>query len=224
MTDLEDFLKTLESEFQAHADPEIASGQKAYLKDQFDAFGIKTPERRAIQKPFLVKEYLPPKENLEPLVKMLWAKPQREFHYFAQELVEKYVRRQERDDLVLLTYMITHQSWWDTVDMIATKLVAKYFLKYPDERDVQVQAWLDSDHLWLQRTAILFQLHYKEKLDTEMLQHVITSLLGSREFFINKAIGWILRHYSRTNPEWVRAFVAETPLAPLSRREAMKYL
>ena len=224
MHDVKDFLHTLESEFQAQADPDIAAAQKAYLKDQLDAFGIKTPDRRAIQKPYLVREYLPPKEELESIVRILWVKPQREFHYFAQELVEKYLRQLERKDLSLLTYMITHQSWWDTVDMIATKLVARYFLMYPEERDVQVQAWLDSDHLWLQRTAILFQLHYKEKLDTDFLQLVITSLLGSREFFINKAIGWILRHYSRVNPEWVQAFVEETPLAPLSRREAMKYL
>jgi 3-methyladenine DNA glycosylase AlkD len=71
----------------------------------------------------------------------------------------------------------------------------------------------------------LFQLFYKNRLDTDFLVYVINKLLGSNEFFINKAIGWILRQYSKTNPRWVTGFVANTPqLNSLSKREAMKVL
>lgn len=221
---MNDFIKALRLEFEAHADPKIAVEQKAYLREQFLFYGIKTPVRRNMQKPFLAKQYLPPKENLEDLVLLLWKRPQREYHYFAQELVQKYTKKFEKKDISLLEYMITHNSWWDTVDSIATKLVKPYFRKFPDQRDRYIEKWLSSKNIWLQRTSLIFQLLEKEKTDLKLLEHVINSLLGSKEFFINKAIGWILRDYSRTDPEWVLDFVERTALEPLSKREALKLM
>jgi len=219
-----DFIKALRSEFEAYADPDIAKQQKAYLRDQFLFYGIKTPVRRAMQKPFLAKQYLPPKENLENLIKTLLKRPQREYHYFAQELAQKYTKQFEKKDIILLEYMITHNSWWDTVDSIATKLVKAYFKKFPDQRDKTIEKWLSSGNIWLQRTCLIFQLLEKEQTDLKLLEHVINSLLGSKEFFINKAIGWILRDYSRTNSDWVSDFVERTALESLSKREALKLI
>lgn len=118
--------------------------------------------------------------------------------------------------------MITHQSWWDTVDFIATKLLGAYFKTYPEEKEKYVNKWLKSNNIWLQRSALLFQLKYKTDLDTVLLSCTITSLLGSKEFFINKAIGWVLREYSKSNPEWVIDFVNENHLTALSKREALR--
>ena len=219
-----DYIKALRQEFEARADSKIAAEQKAYLRDQFLFYGIKTPIRRAIQKPFLVNEYLPPKENLEELARLLWKRPQREYHHFAQELVQKYTKRFEKKDIQLLEYMVTNNSWWDTVDFIAPKLISAYFIKFPDQRDPYVKKWLASKNIWLQRSCIIFQLLSKEKMDKEFLAYTINSLLGSKEFFINKAIGWALRDYSRTNPKWVMDFVAKTPLEPLSKREALRLM
>jgi len=103
-------------------------------------------------------------------------------------------------------------------------LVGAYFKHFSDEKQTVIDKWLASENIWLQRTALLFQLKYKDQVDTSLLKYVITRLLGSNEFFINKAIGWILREYSKTNPTWVAAFVAETDLHPLSKREALKWL
>jgi len=211
-------------EFEAYADPKIAAEQKAYLRNRFLFYGIKTPVRRAMQKPFLAKEYLPPKEDLENLVRFLWSRPQREYHYFAQELVQKYTEQFEKKDILLLECMITHNSWWDTVDSIATKLVKAYFKKCPDQRDQYIEKWLSSENIWLQRTCLIFQLLEKEKTDLKLLEHVINSLLRSREFFINKAIGWMLRDYSRTDSEWVLDFVERTELHSLSRKEALRLI
>lgn len=221
---MNDFIKALKSEFEAHADSDIAKQQKAYLRDQFLFYGIKTPVRRNMQKPFLAKQYLPPKENLENLVKILWTKPHREYHYFAQELVQKYTKNFDRKDISLLEYMITHNSWWDTVDLIATKLVKAYFKKFPGQRDQYIEKWLSSENIWLQRTCLIFQLLEKGETDLKLLEKVINSLLGSKEFFINKAIGWILRDYSRTDADWVIDFVERTALEPLSKREALKLI
>lgn len=219
-----DFLQTLELEFEANSNPQIAAGQKAYMRNQFEFYGIKSPKRREIQRPFLVKSYLPPKDELEQIVKTLWQKPQREYQFFAQELVSKYARRFDKNDIALLEYMVTNKSWWDTVDFIAVKLIGPYFDQYPGQLDIYLKKWLASNNIWLQRCCLLYQLKSKDKMGTKRLEHMIQKLLGSEEFFINKAIGWVLREYSRTSPKWVKDFVANNDLAGLSRREALRLM
>ncbi len=221
---MDDFIKKIELEFIKHADPEIAAGQKAYMKNRFEFYGIKTPVRREIQKPFLQKQSLPPKNKVVSIIQILWKKPEREYQYFAQELAQKYNRQLEIADINLFEYMITHKSWWDTVDLIATKLVGKYLTVFPERRNKIIVKWIYSGNIWLQRTTLLYQLHYKEKLDKEFLAYIINSLSGSEEFFINKAIGWILREYSKTNPDWVTSFTQEAELNSLSRKEALKLI
>lgn len=104
--------------------------------------------------------------------------------------------------------------------------MGEYFKVYKEERYHRVNQWLASENIWLQRCAVdvLFQLKYKKDLDTELLSYVITHLLGSKEFFINKAIGWALREYSKTNLKWVIDFVSKTKLSPLSKREALRLI
>jgi 3-methyladenine DNA glycosylase AlkD len=221
---MQTYLNTLEIEFENNANTEIARQQRAYMRNQFEYFGFSAPERRAIAKPFLVKDFLPKKENLSEIIQLLWAKPERDFQQFGQDLAFKYVKCLEKSDIQLFEFMITHKSWWDTVDFIATKLVGQYFKTFPDEIFFYVNKWLQSGNIWLQRTALLFQLKYKNDIDTKILTIAIESLLGSKEFFINKAIGWMLREYSRTNPDWVVDFVEKTELSNLSRREALRLL
>lgn len=208
--------------FDRHANEHIAVGQKAYMKNKFEFFGIKAPERRSIQRPLLLKSNLPDKMRAYKLIRQLWEEPQRELQYFAMELLAKYQKQFEKDDIHLLEYLITHKSWWDTVDFLAANPVGSYVKQFPQDRDELIEHWLNSGDLWLQRTCLLYQLKYKEKLDTRKLVEVIEKLRGTSEFFLNKAIGWILREYSKTNPEWVINFVGETPLHSLSKREALK--
>lgn len=219
-----EFIQTLELELKRNSNTKIAAGQKAYMRDQFEFYGIKSPLRRQIQKPFLTKSYIPPKVELEEIVKVLWNKPQREYQFIAQELVYKYVRQFDKNDIELLEYMVTRKSWWDTVDYIAVKLIGPYFIRFPEQLNPCIEKWLGSGNIWLQRCCLLYQLKSKDKMDTERLEYIIKKLLGSKEFFINKAIGWVLREYSKTNPDWVRDFADSNDLANLSRREALRLL
>ena len=221
---VEEYISTLEAEFQKNENAKIALGQKAYMRNQFEYYGIRAVERREIQRPFLMKVYLPTKGELEIIVRRLWLKPQRDYQYFSQELAYKYIGQFKEKDINLIEFMIKHRSWWDTVDFIATKLLGPYFKMYPARRDAVVRKWLDSNNIWLQRSCLLFQLKYKEDVDTDFLTYVIYSLLGSNEFFINKAIGWVLREYSKTNPGWVIEFAKVTELSALSKREALRLL
>lgn len=218
------YIKKIEIEFEKNANINNASGQKAYMKKHFEFYGIKTQIRRKIQKPFFKKENLPNIENLEEIIKYFWMKPEREYQYFSQELVEKFKKQFEIDDIELFEFMVINKSWWDTVDFISPKLIGEYFKIYPNQRNEYVKKWLASGNIWLQRSSILFQLKYKENTDTEFLAFVINSLLGSSEFFINKSIGWGLRNYSRINPKWVIDFVDKTKLDKLSRKEALRLI
>ena len=221
---MNEFIQTLELELKRNSNTKIAAAQKAYMRNQFEFCGIKTPLRREIQKPFLAKSYLPPKTDLEEIVKTLWNKPQREYQFIAQELVFKYTRQFDKNDIALLEFMVTHKSWWDTVDYIAVKLIGAYFIRFPEQLENYIDKWLASGNIWLQRCCLLYQLKSKAKMDTQRLQYIVQKLLGSKEFFINKAIGWVLREYSRTNPKWVRDFTENNDLANLSRREALRLI
>ena len=219
-----DFVSQLEADFRQQADKNIAEKQEAYLKNKFELFGLPTPLRKETQKPFLLKGNLPSKENLAEITKELWNKPQREFQYFAIDLNRKYLKKIEFNDIELFEMMISNQSWWDTVDLIATNLVGAYFKRFPEQIISVTIKWMESENIWLQRTCLIFQLKYKEAIDTELLTNYILLLKDTKEFFINKAIGWILREYTRTNPEWVINFVNKYELNNLSKKEALRLI
>ena len=219
-----DFVTQLETDFRQQADRNIAINQEAYLQNQFELYGLPTPLRKEIQKPFLLKENLPNKKELPHIITELWSKPQREFQYFAIDLNRKYLKKIEFQDIELFELMITNKSWWDTVDLIATNFVGAYFKLFPEQIILVTKKWMNSDNMWLQRTCLIFQLKYKEEIDTDLLTDYILQLKDTKEFFINKAIGWILREYTRTNPEWVIDFVNKYELSNLSKREALKLI
>lgn len=222
--EIAEYIEALEVELLNRKNNENALKQKAYMRGQFEYYGLTTSERREVQKPFLVKDHLPSLEHRDIIIKKLWLKDQREYQLFSQELMHKYIKQLREEDIELLEFMVTHKSWWDTVDFIAYKLMGAYFMLFPEKREVYTTQWLNSGNIWLQRSALLFQLKYKKEMDTALLSHIIKALLGSKEFFVNKAIGWVLRDYSRVNPEWVKDFVEQTELSALSRKEALRLM
>jgi 3-methyladenine DNA glycosylase AlkD len=221
---MHDYLVPLQAAFEQQADPAAAGPMKAYMRGQFEFLGLKSPPRRALLKAFWAEHGLPPLEQLPAIARELWAWPEREYQYTAVELLDKQQRRLTGDYVPLLEELIVTKSWWDTVDALAAHNVGKLFARYPDLRDPTIGRWRGSDNIWLRRTTLLFQLNYKDKTDADLLMALIRENLGSSEFFVNKAIGWALRQYSRQDAAAVQRFVAETALAPLSRREALKWL
>ena len=213
-------LKTL---FEQNADPAQAAPMKKYMRDQFEYLGIKSPQVKILFRQAIQENGLPSPEELDQIVRELWDLPQREFQYLAISLMERLEKKLPSSTIKTLEYMITHKSWWDTVDNIS-HIVGVHFKRYPEVREKYLAKWRTSDNLWLRRTAILFQLDYKEETNFDLLGEIIQENLGSTEFFINKAIGWALRQYARIDPNAVKKFVKSTPLHPLSRREAIKNL
>jgi 3-methyladenine DNA glycosylase AlkD len=140
------------------------------------------------------------------------------------DLMIKNKRKFVENDIHLLERLITQNSWWDSVDLLAGHLVGVYFQKFPEQRVLFVQRWDESKNMWLQRSVLVFQLKYKASTNTELLFQYCRKYSESKEFFIRKAIGWALRELAKTNPDSVIRFVNETQLSGLSRREALKHI
>ena len=218
------YVASLKTLFEQNANPVQAGPMKEYMRDQFEYLGIKTPQNAALQKEFFAEYGLPPLSELDRILRELWSLPPREFQYVAVGLLGKFNKQIPANFIKTIEYMLTTKSWWDTVDTIAGGTVGVHFQGFPEIREKYLAKWRASEDFWLRRTAILFQLNYKKETDFELLCEIIRENLDSKEFFINKAIGWSLRQYARIDPKAVKKFVKSTPLHPLSRREAMKHL
>src|SRR5687767_1792813 len=218
------YIRRLKTLFEKHADAAQAAPMKKYMRDQFEYLGIKTPKNVALQKKFYAEYGLPELSALDEILRDLWALPQREFQYVAVGLLGRFNKQIPDTFIQTIEYLLVTKSWWDTVDSIAGGTVGVHFQRFPDVREEYLAKWRASDNFWLRRTTILFQLNYKKETDFDLLCEIIRENLDSKEFFINKAIGWSLRQYARIDPQAVKEFVRSTPLHPLSRREAMKHL
>lgn len=218
------YIIPLSQAFEKSRNDDNAFFMKKYMKGQYEYFGIKSPERREITRDFLNVNGLPAVQELSEITRELWQLPQREYQYVIMDILGKMAKKAEKERINLYEYLVINKSWWDTIDFIASNLVGVHFQKYPEQINLYTEKWMESGNLWLQRTALLFQLKYKKETDTKLLTDYILKLQGSKEFFINKAIGWILREYSKTDADWVIEFVNKNQLAPLSHREALKWL
>ena len=221
---MKQYIQNLRLAFQEYANFEIAAQQKAYMRNQFEYFGVKSPEQKAIRRDFLKQYGLLEIGELENLIRELWLQPERELQYFAMMLADKFIKKTDADFIAVLEFMITTKSWWDTVDYIAAVLVGAHFKKFPEQIPDYTEKWMVSGDFWLQRTALLFQLKYKKNTDLKLMFSLIKRLSHLDEFFIRKAIGWVLREYSKTDPETIIRFVETHDLKPLSRKEALKVI
>lgn len=204
------------------ADPERSVPMKAYMKHRFDYLGISKPRLAKICKPLFKNAGA---EEVDwRFVEQCWANPHRELQYCALEYLKTMQKKLTPQDIPHLKKLITEKSWWDTADVL-DRIVGGIALVYPETNAVLLD-WSNSGNIWLRRVAIDHQLLRKDKTDTALLEQIICNNLEQKEFFINKAIGWALRDYSKTNPEWVRAFIERyrSRMAKLSIREAEKYV
>eukprot|EP00012_Vannella_robusta_P012138 CAMPEP_0206194202 /NCGR_PEP_ID=MMETSP0166-20121206/7048_1 /ASSEMBLY_ACC=CAM_ASM_000260 /TAXON_ID=95228 /ORGANISM="Vannella robusta, Strain DIVA3 518/3/11/1/6" /LENGTH=207 /DNA_ID=CAMNT_0053611113 /DNA_START=889 /DNA_END=1509 /DNA_ORIENTATION=+ len=199
-------INALHKAFQAGGKPARAAGQKKYLRNQFECFGLTSPERRALQKVAVQQHPISDYQSLVDTVHELWKKEERDFHYAGMELWGTYEKLWTTDTLQEFRRCITTHSWWDTVDHLASNCVGKLIQKHP-ELQKEMNEWIQDDHLWIRRTAIIHQLKYKANTNEEMLFRFCKSTMEEEDFFIRKAIGWALREYSKTSNKPVKEFI-----------------
>ena len=217
-----DFNKLYEEMIQ-HKNEEQAQKMSKYMLNKFEYIGIKTPERRKIFKNFF-KEYKNEEKIDWEFVNKCWENKYREFQYVGADYLKNMKDKLTIDDIPKFKQLILKKSWWDTIDNLDMTIGA-LALKDSNVNKIFLE-WSIDENIWLRRIAIDHQLLRKEKTNTELLEKILKNNLGQAEFFINKAIGWALRDYSKTNPNWVKNFIEKNreKMAKLSIKEASKYL
>lgn len=225
MADLLDAFDDLSTDLRQIADAERAPAMAAYMKDHFEFLGVASPARKSAQKPLLRAARAYVIDDVLDVADRCWAADEREFQYVGADLLRAQANRLRPGDLHRLRTLVTSKSWWDTVDALAAHPVGTIVA---DHRELQstMDEWIESENMWLARTAILHQLRWRAETDERRLFGYAERRAADTEFFIRKAIGWALREYAKIAPDAVRAFVQshEHELSGLTRREALKHL
>ncbi|GGS97538.1 DNA alkylation repair protein [Streptomyces chromofuscus] len=216
-------LERLTATYGAAADPERAAPMRAYMKDVAPFLGLTTPLRRALSRTVVAGTPRPDETACAAVALRCWRLPEREYHYFAVDYLRRHVGRCSSAFLPVARQLVTTVPWWDTVDPVAAHVVGPLVAADPALK-AEMDAWIVDDDLWLVRTALLHQLRYQERTDTERLFAYCLRQSGHPDFFVRKAIGWCLREYAKTDPDAVRGFLARERgrFAPLSVREALR--
>ena len=222
MASSKQLVSALRKEFIKHADPQVSKDAAAYMRNQFEFLGIKTPLRRELCKDLVnISKNLSEKEVIA-LCKELWAQSEREFQYVACDILAKnakrlspgYVKRDAK-------WFITNKSWWDSVDSIRTSV--EIVVTANPELESTMFDWINSKNMWLVRSALIHQLTLGSKTDAKLLFKFCEIQATEKEFFVAKAIGWALRSYSYVDPKAVKKFIKDHPeLTPLAKREGLK--
>ena len=216
-------LLDLITDFEENRNELLAESMSKYMQDKFRFLGVRGTNRTEIY-----KKYFPDARKTKIIdwdfVESCWNKEEREFQYVVVYYLKAMQKFLKREDISRLKYLIVTKSWWDTVDLLA-KVIGSLVIRIEGYDQIMLE-WSKDSNIWLKRVAILYQLSLKEKVDKQILERILVDNLGDSEFFINKAIGWALRDYSKYNPEWVREFIKKNKdnMASLSIREASKYI
>ena len=219
-------VEVIRTELRAQADPERARGMQAYMKSSMPYLGVPVPTVRRLTRAAAVRYPPADVDDLGQRACALWRNADfREERYAATELTGLRMAGGRLELLGLWREMIVTGAWWDHVDAVAHR-IGDLLVAHPDDLTPLLKDWSRDPDRWLRRSSIICQLSLKSRTDVLLLQEVILVNAADQEFFVRKAIGWALRDYARTDPEWVRSFVADhaAVLSPLSRREALKHL
>lgn len=209
--------------FEQNRDEENAIKMSKYMRDLFKFYGIPTPVRKSLYKDLLKEEKA--KKTIDwNFLDKCYEDDYREFQYLALDYIENMQKFLNYDDIAKLYKYIKSKQWWDTIDRF-DRIVGNIAFKDDRINDLMLK-WSKDEDFWLRRIAIDHQLGRKDKTNTKLLEQILINNFGSDEFFINKAIGWSLRDYSKTNPDWVKDFLNkyENKMNKISLKEAYKYI
>lgn len=210
-------------------DAERAAGQQRYMKSEMPFRGVTAPELSRLLRPLLSEFGPTTRDDWEANILELWDEAtHREERYVALSVARIKRARPwcDPDALPLFRHLIVTGAWWDFVDVIAAHLVGQALHQHRRVITPVLIDWSLDEDLWIRRTAVLSQLRHKADTDRQLLSQVIENNLEDPSFWLRKSIGWALREFARTDPQWVLAQVNDwgPSLSNLSRSEALKRL
>ncbi|MFG2246740.1 DNA alkylation repair protein [Spirillospora sp. NPDC048823] len=218
------------AELRAQGDPVRAENEKRYLKSDFVHIGVPVPAVRKVA--VSAVKALPTRDEVLALAEALWGVTQegRPVHEARMAAIEVLVKRAALlgpGDLALAERFVRDSASWVYVDGVAEKVVGRLVVRYPD-LGTALDAWVSDPYMWMRRTAVLALLAGVRvgEPDLGRIDRFGDALIGEREFFIRKALGWVLRELSKKDPGWVTEWV-EARIAVISGvtlREAVRRL
>lgn len=223
---IDEAIQHLEALFEPFRNPKRAQTASAYMKHHFSFIGMRTEIRRTAQKGWIDSlKSVEDRATRWSIIRALWNKEERDYHYVAIDYLNSLPKKYySEDDAAELEWMLAQHSWWDSVDAIASNYLGKWALLYPEKARETFEKWRYHESFWLQRACLIYQLKYKDDVDTMYLEDLIRQMNGNKEFFIQKAIGWSLRQLSKYSPDEVIRILENNPIKGLALREASKYL
>ncbi|WP_430405893.1 DNA alkylation repair protein [Fluviicola sp.] len=223
---IEEAVDQLTELFEPFRNAKRAQTASAYMRDQFPFIGMRTEIRRSAQKSWIDSlKTLEDRVLRWSIIRALWEKEERDYQHVAIDLLNSWPKKFfSEDDAVELEWILNRKSWWDSIDSIASNYLGKWALVFPEKARETFEKWRYHESFWLQRSCLIYQLKYKDEVDTAYLENLIQQMNSNPEFFIQKAIGWSLRQLSKYKPEEVVQILANNPIKGLALREASKYL
>lgn len=220
-------LAKLRKALKQAADPAKAPAMQAYMKSALPYHGVQNAARVSVCNAVFADVQFETAAEWEAQVMEIWRGAHfREERYAALHLAgdKRFKPYQTPAAVKMYEEMIVTGAWWDYVDGIASHRIGQILRDYPAPMRRKMLSWSKSPNMWKARTSILCQLGYKTETDLELLYACIEPSLGSKEFFLQKAIGWALRQYAWTDADEVRKYVQRNRerLSALSIREALK--
>ena len=210
--------------------PHIVAGKaaaaQAYMKTTQPFLGVPLPEVRRVARELARDAGAVGAADRLALATELWSDAtHREHWYAAQEICAAAPCRGRLEFLPLYERMVTEGAWWDIVDGCARRY-GELLRAHPETLGPMMRAWSIDANPWKRRQSMICQLHLGAHTDTGLLDEALSANLGDPGFFIRKALGWALRQYAKSDPGWVRAWVAghRAQMSPLSVREALRHL
>jgi 3-methyladenine DNA glycosylase AlkD len=216
-----------ERRYRAAGSSARAAAGKAYLKSELRFYGTTVPEIRRAAMDYAREHPDLGRAELRRIVDELWSTDVYELRSAGIALLSRYVTLLEERDLPWLLGFVRHSKTWAHVDWLAADVIGGVV---GESRSAlrRLLAWARDDNFWVRRTALLAQLRplSHEAGDFALFARLAAPMLGEREFFIRKAIGWVLREVSKKRPKLTFEFLREhrDEVSGLTMSEGAKYL
>jgi len=226
MIDVTNAAEAIEGAARDIGTPERAAGERAYLKSDLEHLGVGLTDLRRIIKDFTSAHRELGHDELTALVKELWARPIHECRMAAIMLLERDRRLLGERDLTLIESMIRGSRTWAYVDSLAGDLAGSRVVLHPSAVS-RLDRWSIDPNFWVRRSALLAMMEpLRQGADFRRFGGYADAMLDDKEFFIRKAIGWVLRETSKRRPAEVYAWLLPRAnrASGVTLREAVKYL
>jgi 3-methyladenine DNA glycosylase AlkD len=217
----------LAESLRAAGDPGRAVQEKRYLRSDLEFFGVAVPDMRGAVRAAARGYPGLDRDGMVAWAVALWREPVHERRMAAVEVLRLALKQLRADDLTTVEELIREAGTWALVDSLAGEITGTIALHDPAGWQ-RIDAWATDADFWVRRSAILALLPgiRCRQPDLDRFERYAVPMLAEKEFFIRKAIGWVLRELAKRYPAWVAAWTAahSTEMSGVTFREATRCL